>query len=58
MTIATLLTTIGDILTGFLGFVTQTVSTITGNPVLLFCFLLPFATVGITVVKRLINTRA
>lgn len=52
MTIATLLTTIGDIVTAFLGYVTQTVSTITGNPVLLFCFLLPFATVGITVVKR------
>lgn len=58
MTMAQILTNIGDIVTAFLGYTTTTVSTITGNPVLLFCFLLPFATVGITVVKRLINTRA
>lgn len=57
-TMATLLTTIGQLVTAFLGFVSGTISTITGSPVLLFCFLLPFATVGITVVKRLINTRA
>jgi hypothetical protein len=58
MTIATLLTTIGSIVTAFLGYVGDTVNTITGNSVLLFTFLVPFATVGITVVKRLINTRA
>lgn len=58
MPISEVLTNTGSIVTGFLGFVGDTVSTITGNPVLLFCFLLPMATVGITVVRRLINTRA
>jgi hypothetical protein len=53
-----MLTTIGQLVTSFLGFVAQTLETVTGNPVLLFCFLVPFATVGITVVRRLINTRA
>lgn len=58
MPISDVLANTKTIVDGFLGFVAQTVTTITSNPVLLFCFLLPFATVGITVVKRLINTRA
>jgi uncharacterized membrane-anchored protein len=53
-----IITNITTLVTGFLGWVSQTVSTITGDPFLLFCALVPFATVGITVVKRLMHVRA
>lgn len=58
VTVGSLFTTIGDIADGMFGLVSDVIDVITGNPVLLFTFLLPFGLLGIKILKKLISTRA
>jgi hypothetical protein len=58
MTMAALLTDLGSIVTAVLGYVSNTVSAITSNALLLLCFLIPLCGIGVGIVKRLLTARA
>lgn len=53
VTISTITDAITTVFTWILGLVTTVVSTITGNPVLFFLFVIPFAGIGISIFLRL-----
>lgn len=55
--IADLFTQIGAIASGMYDMVADVLSTITGNFILCFAFLLPFALLGIKILRKLVNTR-
>lgn len=53
VTLSTLLTDIGSIVTAALGWVTDVVSAITGNPLILLFVIFGFVGTGIGIFKRL-----
>ncbi len=55
MTMATLLTTIGDVFEAAIGWVGTVASTITGQPLLLVGCVLGFIGVGVGLFKRIFN---
>ena len=57
ITTAGIFTKVGEIATGMYGLVSQVIETIFESPVLTFTFVLPFALLGIKVLKKLISTR-
>ena len=57
LTIATVITDIGSIITGFVSWAGNILGLLLGNPVILFAVLLPFAISVIYIVYRLIKNR-
>lgn len=57
-TITSIMTSAGEVVTGAFGWVTTAVNAIISNPLILMCVLLPFVGLGITIVRRLIRTKA
>lgn len=55
MTMATVISTVGDVFEGVLGWAGTIGSTITGTPLLLFSVVLGFVGVGVGMFKRLLN---
>lgn len=55
MTIATLMSNVGDIFTAAMGWAAKVGSTIVDTPVLLLFVILPLVGLGIGIFKRLIN---
>lgn len=47
-----------EVVTGAFGWVSTAVSAITSNPLILMAVLLPFVGLGITLVRKLIKTKA
>ena len=59
MTIATLLTSIGDVFTAAIGWVATVATTIAGQPILLLaCVGIPMCGLGVGMFKRLLSARA
>ena len=48
----------GEVVTGAFGWVSTAISAITSNPLILMCVLLPFVGLGISLVRKLIKTKA
>lgn len=57
VTIATLVSNAGDIVTAGLGWVGNVVSTVTSNPLILLFVILPLVGLGIGLFRRLINVQ-
>lgn len=55
MTMATVISTVGDVFKGVVGWAGAVGDTITGTPLLLFGVVLGFVGVGVTMFKRLLN---
>ena len=55
MTMATLITTIGTVFEGVLGWAGTVGNTIAGNPLLLFGVVLSFVGVGVGLFRRMLN---
>lgn len=55
MTMATLLTNIGDIVTASITWATSFVTFITGQPLVLLCVLIAFIGTGIGILKRVMS---
>jgi hypothetical protein len=53
-----ILVDLGSIVDTTIGFVGQTVTTITSNKLLLLAFLIPLCGIGVGIVKRLLTARA
>lgn len=58
VTISSILSDIGSIVTAAFGWVTNAVNAITGSPLILIAVILPFVGLGIGLLKRLLSTRA
>lgn len=58
MTVSGLLENFAEVAEAFVGQVGAWLTEITSQPVLLVCFLIPLAGVGITLIKRLLSVRA
>lgn len=58
MTIAQIITTIGDIITAALGWVGDVIDVIEANSILLFAVLIPFVGIGISLLRRLFKSKA
>lgn len=58
MTLAQILTAIGDTITAALGWVGDVIDTIEAEPLLLFVVLIPFVGVGISLLRRLFKSKA
>lgn len=57
-TITSIMTSAGEVVTGAFGWVSTAVNAILSNPLILMCTLLPFVGLGITLVRKLIRTKA
>lgn len=57
VTIATLLSSVGDIFTAAIGWVGDVAGAITGNPLLLLFCVLPLIGIGVGLFKRLLNVQ-
>ena len=55
VTVASLMTSAGEIFSGAIGFVSEVAGTIVENPMLLLYSMLPLCGIGIGFFKRLIN---
>lgn len=55
MTMETIISTIGTIFNGALGWASTVADTVTGNPLLLFGVILGFIGIGVGLFKRLLN---
>lgn len=58
MTIAQVLSAIGEVVTAALGWVGDVIDVIEANPILLFVVLMPFIGVGISLLRRLFKSKA
>lgn len=58
LTITNIMTSAGEVVTGAFGWVSTAVNAILSNPLILMCTLLPFVGLGITLVRKLIRTKA
>lgn len=56
-TVATIVSDAGSIVTSGLGWVSQVVSTVTGNPLILLFVILPLVGLGVGLFRRLINVQ-
>lgn len=57
MTIATLMSNAGEIVTAGLGWIGNVVMTVTGNPLILLFVILPLVGLGVGLFRRLINVQ-
>ena len=57
MTIATLMSNAGEIVTAGLGWISNVVSTVTSNPLILMFVILPLVGLGVGLFRRLINVQ-
>ena len=55
VTVATILSSVGDIFTAAIGWVATTATTIVGNPILLTFCLIPLVGIGVGLFRRLIH---
>lgn len=57
VTVSSLVGNAGDIVTAALGWVSSTVTTVVGNPLILLFVILPLVGLGIGLFRRLINVQ-
>jgi len=56
--ITAIMSSAGEVVSGAFSWIGDAVSAITSNPLILMCTLLPFVGLGITLVRKLIKTKA
>lgn len=56
--ITSIMSAAGEVVTGAFGWIGDAVGAITGNPLILMATLLPLVGLGITLVRKLIKTKA